>query len=72
MKKVNILGDTPKQQWLNAIKLYDMVISSNLESAMNQLDSAQEPYYLVDTALGVLGGFRDEMKRLVEGVFEEE
>ena len=67
--KVDILGDTMKQKWLNAIDLYLIVVGSNINAVRANLDGdngiARER---LDSAMNVLHEFGEEMKRLVEGV----
>ncbi len=74
----NILGDTPKQQWLNAIDLYSMVIETNIASVRHGLDEGCEmpnigceACEMLYSASSALEAFKDEMKRLVEAVFDE-
>ena len=83
---INILGDTAKQQWLSAINIYHLAIQSNIEFAMNAR-AEEEPSCVYFDALGgdddeiqealekahkLVGDFTDEMRRLVEGVFDED
>ena len=73
-KTVNILGDTPKQQWLNAISIFDLAIGANIETALEKLDEgweAEEMRDPLETALMVLNNYTEEMMRLVEGVFDD-
>ena len=65
--KVSILGDTPKQKWLNAIDLYCIVIGANIDAAM--VDAGEEGLLRLNSAKDVLKGFGDEMKTFVDGVF---
>lgn len=74
-KTVNILGDTPKQQWLNAIMIFNITIESNIIEAqrlMNHYNDAEGANECLDTAIRILGEYRAEMVRLVEGVFDED
>lgn len=71
---VNILGDTAKKQWLNAIDIYSLAIGANVETALNKLDEgwdAEEMREPLEAALRVLDSYTQEMKRLVEGVFDD-
>jgi len=71
---VNILGNTPKEQWLRAIDIFDLAVGSNIETALNKLDEgweAEEMRDPLDTALRVLNDYTHEMKRLVNAVFED-
>lgn len=36
---INILGETPKQQWLNAIMIFELAISSNMEDSIAYFES---------------------------------
>ena len=77
---VNILGETQKEQWLNAIGIYYMVISSNIDAAYAHVNGqGTDPDYADEyaserllAAERVLGEFKDEMQRLVEGVFNDD
>lgn len=83
---VNILGDTPKQQWLNAINIMHLAIESNIEFAMNARAEEEpsnvyfdalggdddEVHEALEKALKIKNDFADEMKRLVEGVFNDD
>lgn len=73
-KTVNILGETPKEQWLNAISIFDLAIGANIETALEKLDEgweAEEMRDPLETALMVLNDYTAEMQRLVEGVFDD-
>ena len=86
MKTVNILGDTPKQQWLNAIGIMELCIGSNARNALDTMDGlcGMAPRWDCDEcdecgrchSLEVVVEqtkvFADEMRRLVEGVFDDE
>lgn len=76
MRSVNILGETRKQQWLTAIRIYSTAIEANINQCIFDMHEALYPQASPDesleTALKVLGDFTDEMNRLVEGVFGEE
>ncbi len=75
MKTVNILGDTPKQQWLNAIMLYNVTIESNIIEAERLIRAdggKDEAVECLETAIRVLGEYRAEMSRLVKGVFNDD
>ena len=74
--KVNILGDSPREQWLNAIDLYLIVIGSNIKAVRNGLDGCSDETDAIacerlDSAMNVLQEFGNEMKRLVEGAMPE-
>ena len=72
---VNILGDTPKQQWLNAIMLYNVTIESNIIEAERLIRAdggKDEAVECLETAIRVLGEYRAEMSRLVKGVFNDD
>ena len=74
--KVNILGNTPKEQWMNAIDLYLIVIGSNIKAVRNSLDGCSDETDAIacerlDSAMNVLQEFGNEMKRLVEGATPE-
>lgn len=71
---VEILGDTPKEKWLNAIDLYCIVIGANINAVRSGLDEGSDSEQIgavacerLDSAKEVLREFGDEMKRLVEG-----
>ena len=73
-KTINILGDTPKQQWKTAIMLYNVTIESNIVEAQRLIrchKSREDAIECLDTAVRVLGEYRAEMNRLVEGVFDD-
>ena len=65
--EINLLGDTQKEQWLNAINIFELCIKSNCDKAY---DLAIDPQQIacIDTAIDITGKFADEMRRLVEGV----
>lgn len=88
---VNILGDTPKQQWLNAISIYELCIRENARNVRDELMigcefcscseacGMDDPYgdlvecskcHSLDVVMEQAKNFADEMRRLVEGVFE--
>ena len=76
-KTINILGDTPKQQWLNAIMIFEECIYGNvrivhdvLAADMSDFDWDGELENL-DIAMRNTRNFADEMRRLVEGVFDD-
>lgn len=73
MTTINILGDTPKQQWLNAIGICNMAIESNLVTAENAVTSGDEDMAIetIETAKRVLADYTAEMRRLVNAVFKE-
>ena len=68
---VNILGETQKEQWLNAINIYSMVVESNMVAAKFELPSDGDAYHGLCVASNTLKDFADEMRRLVEGVFDD-
>ena len=91
-KTINILGDTPKQQWLNAIGIYELCIRENARNVRDELMihcefgsgayecGIDEPYgecvecskcHSLDVVMEQGKNFADEMRRLVEGVFDE-
>lgn len=73
-KTVNILGETAMEQWKNAIMIYNVTIESNVIEAqrlMNHYNDAEGANECLDTAIRVLGEYRAEMVRLVEGVFDD-
>ena len=75
-KTVNILGDTPKQQWLGAINLMEFAITSNVSMAHGKLyeiadGKCDEVLACLDNAKKQIKLFADEMRMLVEGVFDE-
>lgn len=72
-KTINILGETAMEQWKNAIMIYNVTIESNIIEAqrlMNHYNDAEGAYKCLDTAIRVLGEYRAEMVRLVEGMSE--
>lgn len=79
-KTVDILGETPKEQWLNAIGIYELVVGSNLSDSIAYFESnggfegaiEDRNAEQLRTANKVLKDFADEMRRLVEGVFDEQ
>lgn len=76
---VNILGDTPKQQWLNAIMIFETCIYENTRMARDgvrdgfgyELDEGEQVFEWLDIAMRNTKNFADEMRRLVEGVFDD-
>lgn len=73
-KTVNILGDTPKQQWLNAIMIYEECIYGNMRIVYDFLEDEADNDILEcgDIAMRNTRNFADEMRRLVEGVFNDD
>ena len=69
---INILGETAKEQWLNAIRLYGIVIESNVAHVRGVLQGigVEEGMDELYAASRALTDFEDEMTRLVEGVME--
>ena len=76
-KTVNILGDTPKQQWLNAITIFETCIYENVRAVRHDLDWYDRDFdddsgvERLDIAMRETRNFADEMRRLVEGVFDD-
>lgn len=76
-KTVNILGDTPKQQWLNAIMIFEECIYENVRSVRHALDwdssdlDWESEIEDLTIAMRNTRNFADEMRRLVEGVFDD-
>ena len=83
-KTINILGDTQKEQWLSAINILSFAIVGNIDHAI-EMRLQEEPSCIYFDALGdeddevfeslerakrMCGEFADEMRRLVDGVFE--
>ena len=77
---INILGETPKQQWLNAIGIFELAIGSNLRESVEYFEMngghddeiEERNAEQLATAGRILGDFADEMRRLVEGVFDDD
>ena len=74
-KTVNILGDTPKKQWLSAIKIFETCIVSNLDAAFVEIGKMEynlkeelPMHHNVDTARKETINFANEMRRLVENI----
>lgn len=78
--KFNPLGDTPKEQWLTTVKIFDMAIRSNIARSkeyMNMNDQYDdglegELEEELKAALRVLDNYTTEMNRLIEHVFKED
>ena len=85
---INILGDTPKQQWLNAIMIFEECIAGNARNVRDELCDMCSAGYSEEAHLGYgldvceakhsaeivveqTKVFADEMRRLVEGVFDD-
>ena len=70
---INILGDTPKQQWLSVINIYHLAIQANIDSAINAAEDEFDRNELeaLIKARDMIGDFADEMRRLVEGVLDD-
>jgi len=80
---INILGETPKEQWLNAIGIMELCIGSNARNVLDTMDGLcdRAPMHDCDEcdecgrcrSLEVVVEqtkvFADEMRRLVEGAF---
>ena len=80
-KTVNIMGDTPKQQWLNAIQVFETCIYENTRMVHDHILDWNEDEHIDDyntrvecleTAMRNTKNFADEMRRLVEGVFNDD
>ena len=74
---INILGDTPKQQWLNAIMIFETCIYENVRTVHEDAEFAfgcgADGYYKnLEIAMRTTKDFADEMRRLVEGTFGED
>ena len=69
--ELNPLGDTRKEQWKNAIMLWNLGIESNITSVCDELEDADQIERL-NKAVNILGDYRAEMNRLVDGIFKEE
>ena len=69
------MGDTPKEQWLNAINMCSLAIEINIDNArshlMEEYNEDNGGVEACDAAKRVLHDFTDEMRRLVEGVFDD-
>ena len=87
MTTINILGDTPKQQWLNAITIFETCIIGNARNVRDGLCDMCSPSFSegvhlgdgvdecdakhsLDVVIEQTKVFADEMRRLVEGVFD--
>lgn len=78
-KTINILGDTPKQQWLNAIMIFEECIYGNVrnayDGALNGFGYDEEEderiFDQLEIAMRETRNFAAEMRRLVEGVFDD-
>ena len=86
---VKIMGDTPKEQWMSTIGIFEMCICENAREVRRSLqdgcDIDEEKCGIADSygdcvvcnkchSLNIVVEqghvFADEMRRLVEGVFE--
>lgn len=72
-KTINILGDTPKQQWLNAIMIFEECICGNMRIVHDFLEDEADNRELecCEIAMRNTKAFADEMRRLVEGAFDD-
>ena len=84
-KTINILGDTPKQQWLTAIMIFEECIAGNARNVLDRMDGICDRNPRVDCekceecgrcrSLEIVveqtKAYSDEMRRLVEGVFDD-
>lgn len=76
-KSVNILGDTPKQQWMNAVSIFEMCLDGNArivrdgmcEMCEGDCDECEQ-VHSINVVIEQTKVFADEMRRLVEGVLE--
>ena len=80
---INILGDTPKEQWLNAINIFELCIGANAKNVLDSMDGIcdRKPNrdveeceecgrcHSLEVVVEQTKVFADEMRRLVEGVF---
>lgn len=89
-KTVNILGETPKEQWLNAIMIFEMCLDGNARIVRDGLremcngdiecdecnaanwDGECQYIHSANVVVEQTKVFADEMRRLVEGVFDEQ
>ena len=89
-ESINILGSTPKEQWLNAINIFEMCLDDNARIVRDGLHEmcngdvecdecnaehwdGECPYmHSANVLVEQTKVFADEMKRLVEGVFDEQ
>lgn len=62
--KLNMLGDTCEQQWLNAVHLYCLVIRTNAENV--------KPKHEREVILRTLDDLESEVCRFIKGVFDTE
>lgn len=71
---VNILGETQKEQWLNAIMIYEECICANMRTVYDFLEDEADGRELdcFGVAMRTTKDFADEMRRLVEGVFNDD
>ena len=73
-KTVNILGDTPKQQWLNAITIFETCIYENARSVREDLNYFDRDFddgsceERLDVVMRTVKNFACEMRRLVDGI----
>lgn len=74
-RTINILGDTQKERWLNAIGIYETAIVANVQDARNDItqfvvdDESDWDFTSLDAARRITVDFADEMRRFVEGVY---
>ncbi len=68
-KTINILGESQQEQWKSAIFMMSIAIESNIVYVRERLCDEELIEHL-DKSAELLGLFRGEMNRLVEGVFE--
>lgn len=77
-KTVNILGETAKEQWLNAINIFELAIGSNMDDSIAYFESnggyedsvEEKNAEQLKIAKKVLGDFTGEMRRLVNGMMD--
>jgi len=82
---INILGETAREQWLSAINIMSYAVESNIDAGWmrasecidwdaleceGEFHCGEEAEDSFITAKKLLHEFADEMRRLVEGVFE--
>ena len=73
-KTVNILGETQREQWLNAVMIFETCVCENVRWVREELDGSddRDSVEKLDIAMRNMHNFADEMRRLVKGVFDEQ
>lgn len=74
-KTINILGDTPKEQWLSATRIYEVCIISNLDAALSKIEEVEmntdtdmsECRDNINTARRESLNFINDMRQVIEG-----